>query len=122
MRFLVLVVFAAATGALTVGAAVRVVGSDAAQFRLSDLNPIRLAYEEVKTKIASPTASPIFPSSPPIAFTPFKLPPSVEIDQKAISRAIAAGINSQVQQNYQRTQAMIQYGRNPMAWHGPPPH
>ena len=126
MRFLVLVVAAAASGASVVGA-VRIVGSDAVQFRLSDLNPIRLAYEDVKTRIANPTTSFSFPSSfsssPPIAFSPVKvLPPPVTIDQRAVSRAIAAGINSQVQQNYLRTQALSQYARNPMAWHGAPPH
>jgi len=139
VRFLMLMVAAAAIGALSVlgmqnmlprqsasmVAAVRALGADAAEFRLSSLNPIRSIYDDVKTKITSPNpiAGLNFPSAPAIAFNgPIKLPQPVVIDQAAINRAIAAGINSQINQNYQRTQAIIQYGRNPMGWHGPPPH
>jgi len=35
---------------------------------------------------------------------------------------MAAGINAQIQQNYQRSQGLAAYGRNPMGWHGAPPH
>jgi hypothetical protein len=139
VRFLMVMVAAAGIGALTVlgmqsllphqsaamVAALGALKADAARFRLSQLNPIRSIYEDVKTRITSPSPGLAFGgrSTPPITLDgPIKLPKPVQIDQAAINRAIAAGINSQIQQNYQRTQAITQYGRNPMGWHGPPPH
>ena len=106
---------------------VRALGERAATFRLSDLNPIRSIYEGVKSKITSSNPGEgynlKFSSTLPFAFSgPIKLPAPIEIDQRAVNRAIAAGINAQVKQNYQRSRAMIQYGRNPIAWHGAPPH
>jgi hypothetical protein len=89
------------------------------------LNFIRAVYDDVIRTITSPNSAARLniPSSPPIRVTgPIKLPEPIKIDQTAINRAIAAGMNARIQQDYQRTQAIIQYGRNPMAWHGPPPH
>jgi hypothetical protein len=106
-------------------AAVRALPSDAARFRVSNLNPIRAAYDDVKRKITSgdSRASLNLPSSKPIVVGgPITLPKPVVIDQDAMRRAIAAGVNARIQQDYQRSQAMIQYGRNPMGWHGAPPH
>jgi hypothetical protein len=103
----------------------RALGADAAQFRLSNLNPIRAVYDDVMQKITSgePSRSLNLRSSPPITIGgPIQLPKPVVIDQEAIKRAIAAGTAARIQQDYQRTQSMIQYGRNPMGWHGPPPH
>jgi hypothetical protein len=100
-------------------------GPDAASFRLADLNFIRAVYDDVIRTITSPNSAARLniPSSPPIRVTgPIKLPEPIKIDQTAINRAIAAGMNARIQQDYQPTQAIIQYGRNPMAWHGPPPH
>ena len=106
-------------------AAVRSLGADAARFRLSDLNPIRATYDDVMRKVTSgqPARGFNFPSSPPIAVgSPITLPKPFTLDQDAIRRSMAAGINSRIQQDFQRSQAIIQYGRNPMGWHGPPPH
>ncbi len=113
--------------AASMAASVRALGERAATFRLSDLNPIRSIYEGVKSKITSSNPGEgynlKFSSTLPFTFSgPIKLPAPIEIDQRAVNRAIAAGINAQVKQNYQRSQAMIQYGRNPIAWHGAPPH
>jgi len=38
-----------------------------------------------------------------------------------MKRAMAASINTQIQQSYQRSQDLQAYARNPMGWHGPPP-
>ena len=135
MRFVMFIVAAAGIGALCVfamqrmlphqSAAIVATEADAVRFRPSHLDPIRSIYEDVKTKITSSHSSMEFNlrSVPPTVFDgPIKLPKPVQIDQPAINRAIAAGINSQFPQSHQRTQAIIQYGRNPMAWHGPPPH
>jgi hypothetical protein len=139
VRFILLVVAAVAVGALSavgiqtllpqqswsVIAAMRTLGDDAAQFRLPNLNPIRAVYDDVRQKITSGEASRSLnlPSGPSIKLGgPIQLPKPVVIDQDAIKRSIAAGVNARIQQDYQRTQSMIQYGRNPMGWHGPPPH
>ena len=50
------------------------------------------------------------------------LRPKFTIDEKAIQRSIAAGINSRVQQDIARARDFQAYGRNPMGWHGVPPH
>jgi hypothetical protein len=44
------------------------------------------------------------------------------MDDASMRRAIAAGINSRVEQDIRRAQDLSAYGRNPMAWHGAPPH
>jgi hypothetical protein len=91
VRFLVLVLAAAAIGAGSVGAiralllqqsafmvaAVRTLTDHAAQFPLSGLNPIRAAYDGVAAKITSPDPNAFkFPTSPPIvAGEPLKLKP-----------------------------------------------
>jgi hypothetical protein len=111
--------------------AVRALGSDAAQFRLSSLNPIRGIYDEVARKITSgdtngalKVGSPvkIGSSAPRWSGAVTWGAPKFELDKKAMDRAIAAGINARINQGYHRTQDLIQYGRNPMAWHGAPPH
>ena len=91
MRFLVLVVASAAIGAgsiaaiktllpqqsASMAAAVRTLSDRAAEFRLSSLNPIRVAYDEVAAKITSPNPDAFkFPTSPPIVVgEPLKLKP-----------------------------------------------
>jgi len=138
LRFFLLLVAAAATGALSLVAAqtffprsaptyetVRALGNDLARLRLSDFNPIRAVYDDVAKKITSGNpAPPAFNLRPsvPVAVGPFQLPKPVQIDQREINRAIAAGVNARINQDYRRTQDLIQYGRNPMGWHGAPPH
>ena len=138
MRFVILVAGAAATGALSVSAiqtfvpqtaqtfqAVRALGGDLRDFKLSDINPVR-AYEEVVRQITSGNPRPIsFPTSPTFNMTPINpnsFRPSFKLDDRDIQRAVAAGINSRIQQDIRRAQDLAAYGRNPMGWHGPPPH
>ena len=138
MRFVILVAGAAATGALSVSAiqtmipqtaqtfqAVRALGGDLRDFKLSDINPVR-AYEEVVRQITSGNSRPIsFPTPPTFNMTPINpnsFRPSFKLDDRDIQRAVAAGINSRIQQDIRRAQDLAAYGRNPMGWHGPPPH
>ena len=138
MRFVILVAGAAATGALSVSAiqtfvpqtaqtfqAVQALGGDVRDFKLSDINPVR-AYEEVVRQITSGNPRPIsFPTPPTFNMTPINpnsFRPSFKLDEKEIQRAVAAGINSRIQQDIRRAQDLAAYGRNPMGWHGPPPH
>jgi hypothetical protein len=139
MRFIIFVAGAAATGALSVSAiqtfapqtaqtfqAVRALGGDLTNFKLSEINPVK-AYEAVVRQITSGRAgapislpsSPIFNTAP---INPDSFRPSFKIDDREIQRAIAAGINSRIQQDIRRAQDLAAYGRNPMGWHGPPPH
>src|SRR5215467_10456156 len=125
MRFFILVAATAGIGAGSVVAmqtvfseqsaamvaGVRAFSAEATKFRVSDFNPIRAIYDDVKSEITSPNPGAGYSfkiSSPPLPTTfsgPIKLPDPVRIDQRAIDRAIAAGINAQVQQNYVRSQA-----------------
>jgi hypothetical protein len=80
VRFFVLVAAAATIGAgsvvaiktifpqqsASVAAAARSLGAEARRFRLSSLNPIRSAYDEVKAKITSPDPNPLGFSSTPL--------------------------------------------------------
>ena len=139
MRFIVLVAGAAATGALSVSAvqtmipqmaqsfqAVRALAGDLRDFKLSEINPLNKAYEEVVRQITSGNTRPIpFPTSPTFNMTPINpnfLRPSFKFNDMQFQRAIAAGINSRIQQDIRRAQDLAAYGRNPMGWHGPPPH
>jgi hypothetical protein len=138
MRFIILVASAAATGALSVSSiqtmipqtaqtfqAVRALGGDLRDFKLSEINPVK-AYEDVVRQITSGNPRPIsFPTSPTFNTTPINpnsFRPSFKLDDKEIQRAIAAGINSRIQQDIRRAQDLAAYGRNPRGWHGPPPH
>jgi hypothetical protein len=140
MRLAILVAGGLATGALSVGAvrtlvppnaqmfqAVRALGGDAASVRIGDINP-RKAYEDVKRQIASGNlgGSLNFGSATPVsAFRKvgdLSLGTKYHMDEAAMQRAIGAGINSRVQQDIRRAQDLSAYGRNPMAWHGAPPH
>ena len=123
MRFVILVAGAAATGALSVSAiqtfvpqtaqtfqAVQALGGDVRDFKLSEINPLK-AYEEVVRQITSGNPRPIsFPTAPTFNMTPIN------------PNSFAAGINSRIQQDIRRAQDLAAYGRNPMGWHGPPPH
>jgi hypothetical protein len=140
MRFVILVVGATATGALSAGAiqamfpqtaqtfqAVRALGGDVANFKITEINPVK-AYQDVMKQIASGEmgGSIKFPSAPSFKSVPinsglFK-PYSVQIDNDKMQRAIASGINTRVQQDIRRAQDLAAYGRNPMGWHGAPPH
>ena len=139
MRFIILVAGAAATGALSVSAiqtfvpqtaqtfqAVRALGGDLRDFKLSEINPLNKAYEEVVRQITSGNTQPIpFPASPTFNMTPINpnfLGPSFRFDDMQFQRAIAAGVNSRIQLDIRRAHDLAAYGRNPMRWHGPPPH
>jgi hypothetical protein len=141
MRLAILLAGGVATGALSGVAmqtmapqnaqmfqAVRALGGDMAKFKLADINPLR-AYEDVKRQITSGNlggsinfgaSKPIVTSFPKIGN--LGLDNNYHIDNGAMRRAIGAGINSRVQQDIRRAQDLSAYGRNPMAWHGAPPH
>jgi hypothetical protein len=139
MRFAILLIGGAAAGALSVGAvrttvpsnapmfeAVRALGGDLSSFKIEDINPLK-AYERVRHEIASGNLGGSFNigSSKPVTFTKFGNPSldnKMHIDESAIRRAVGAGISSRVQQDIRRSQDLAAYGRNPMAWHGAPPH
>jgi hypothetical protein len=140
MRLAILVVGGLATGALSVGAvrtlvppnaqmfqAVRAVGGDPASFKIGDINPLK-AYDDVKRQITSGNlgGSINFGSATPVSSFPevsdLSLGNKLHMDDAAMRQAIAAGINSRVQQDIRRAQDLSAYGRNPTAWHGAPPH
>jgi hypothetical protein len=140
MRFVLLVAGATATGALCGGgiqtmfpqtkemfAAVTALGGNVAEFKLGEINPVK-AYEDVRRQIASGQPAVSFPISAPTPAYRFKpadignLNPSLSIDTKQFQRAWASGINTRVQQDVQRARDFQAYGRNPMGWHGIPPH
>jgi hypothetical protein len=147
MRFAILLVGGLATGALSVSGirtmvppnsqmfqAVRALGGDMtnlkmADFNIADINPLK-AYEEVKRKITSGNfGGPINFSSatsfPKLGDFPkvgdLSLGNRLHLDQAAIKRAMAAGINSSIQQSIRRSQDISAYSRNPAGWHGAPP-
>ena len=100
-----------------------------ADFKISDINPLK-AYEDVKRQITSGNlASSLNLGSGP-SFTKLDFPKigdlslgsKMQFDEAAMKRAMSAGINSSIQQNFRRMEDISAYSRNPMAWHGPPPH
>jgi len=106
--------------------AVRALGGNPGSVKLGDINinPLK-AYEDVRRQITSGQATTPFPvSSPPVtSFTKLDIKPNVfKMDEAAMKRAMAAGIAAQIDQNYRRSQDLAAYGRNPMGWHGAPPH
>jgi hypothetical protein len=140
MRFAILVIGGVATGAASVVAvrtmvpsnapmfqAVRALGGDLANFKFADINPLK-AYEDVKRQITSGNfggSLNLGSSTPAVSFPKvgdLSLGNKMHIDEGAMKRAIAAGINSSIQQNNRRMEDISAYGRNPIAWHGPPPH
>ena len=140
MRFAILVAGGVATGALSMGAvqtmvpqnfqmfqAVRALGGDPASFKIGDINPLK-AYQDVKRQITSGRlgGSIDFGSATPISSFPkvgdWSLGNKIHMDDASMRRAIGAGINSRVQQDVRRAQDLSAYSRNPMAWHGAPPH
>lgn len=137
MRFAFLVAGGVAAGALSVGGvrtlvppnaqmfqAVRALGGNMADFRLGDIDPLK-AYEDVKRQITSGNLSgSLSLGSGPQAYklSELSVGHKVQLDDGAMRRAIAAGINSQIQQGNRRMEDMSAYARNPAAWHGMPPH
>jgi hypothetical protein len=108
--------------------AVRALGGNPGSFRLGDinLNPLK-AYEDVKRQITSGSVRAPFnvgsaptPSVSNIGQISFNN--SLHFDDAAFKRAAAAGINARIQQDIRRSQDLAAYARNPMGWHGMPPH
>ena len=138
MRFVLLVAGATATGALCDGgiqvmfpqskemlAAVTALGGNVADIKIPEINPVK-AYEDVRRQITSGQPAVSFPTTPSYNFTTinpssFK-PPAFKIDENQIRRAVAAGVNSRIQQDIRRVQDIQSYARNPGGWHGIPPH
>jgi hypothetical protein len=137
MRFLLLVVGAVAMGALS-AVGIQTIYPQSAQtfqamratiadFKLADLNPVTRAYNDVMQKITSPDfgRSIDLPQGPAFKIAPINpgaWRPQYQIDDRQIQRAVGASINNQIQQSIRQSQDMAAYTRNPMAWHGPPPH
>jgi hypothetical protein len=140
MRFVILVAGGLATGALSVGAlqvsvpqdsqmgqAVRALGGNLTNIELTDISPLK-AYDDVKRQISSGNigsslnlgTSKSIPTVSPSTMT--GLGNNLHLDDAAMKRAVAAGINSQVQQGIRRAEDMSAYTRNPSAWRGMPPH
>jgi hypothetical protein len=138
MRFVILVVGATASGALSVGAvrtmvpqnaqmfqAVRALGGNLADIKIADINPLK-AYEQVKQKITSGDfgAPRDFGASAPVQWPKLgdaALGANFQFDQAAAQRGIAAGIVSRTQQDLRHMEDLRNYGRNPAGWHGAPP-
>jgi hypothetical protein len=136
MRFILLAAGAAMMGALveslvisrtaTTFEVARELGGNMANFKVADINPVKAYYNfmqevasgELGRGISLPK-SPIFSWSP---INPENLNSSFRIDDRAIQRAFANGINSRIQQDIRRAQDLAAYGRNPMGWHGAPPY
>jgi len=142
MRFVLLVAGATATGALCGGgigtvfpqtkemfAAVTALGGDWSNFSVT-LNPIRATYDYVVREVTTgdPSRRLNFQTSPmpSLNLNPVNVDaltrPQFKVDNDFIKRAAAAGINSRIQQDMNRARDFQAYGRNPMGWHGAPPH
>jgi hypothetical protein len=141
MRLVVLIIGGVAIGAGSVSGvqtilprtgsmsdAVRALGGNPAGFKLSDINinPLK-AYEDVRRQITSGSMRAPFDvgSAPVMSFRnlgQISWSNNFHIDEAAMKRATAAGFNAQIQQSIQRSQDMAAYTRNPMGWHGMPPH
>lgn len=137
MKFIFLVIGAIFVGALAVFAIPSSVfqsGSDSIhsltaqtglkQFTLADLNPLRFIFDYEKQQINTPmTPEQLGFHGSAVELKPFQMPqtPSFHIDQDAMNRAFAAQAESQIEQSYQRSQALEAYGRDPTHWVGPPP-
>jgi hypothetical protein len=138
MRFLLMIIIAAATGAVSMTAmqtfvptnasmreAVNALGGAWAGFRIADYNPLT-AYERVRAEITKPSNAgiPNFGTTPipsikvtgPL-FKPYEYKPD-----PAVQRAISAGIGARIGQDIRSAQDIAAYGRNPMVWRGAPPH
>jgi hypothetical protein len=139
MRTLLFAAVAAATGAggvtvmqtmvpgnASMMEAVRALGGDPSKFRISDINinPAQ-AYRDVMKKVTSgdTTGVPKFEAK---KFPDFKIsgslfkPYEFKMDPST-QRAINSGISARIGQDIRRSQDIATYGRNPMAWRGPPP-
>jgi hypothetical protein len=140
MRLVLLIIGGVAIGAGSVGGvliilpqsgsmfdAVRALGGKAGSIKIGDINinPVK-AYEDVKRQIASgELTAPFDVAAPPVtSFRNLNTVPlnTFRLDDAAIKRSIAAGFNAQINQNINRSQDLAAYARNPMGWHGAPPH
>jgi hypothetical protein len=109
--------------------AVRALGGNLADFKISDINPLK-AYDDVKRQITSGNFGALNLGPSPFSTTSISFPKlgdlslgnKMHFDDAAMKRVMAAGINSGIQQNYRRMEDISAYSRNPMAWHGLPPH
>ena len=132
MRFAFLVAGGVAAGALSVGGvrtlvppnaqmsqAVRALGGDMADFKLGDIDPLK-AYEDVKRKITSGNLSGSLNlgAGPQVhKFGELSFGNKVQLDEGAMRRAIAAGINSQIQQSNRRMEDMSAMPPRGAPWH-----
>jgi hypothetical protein len=105
--------------------AVRALGGNPASVKIGEINPLK-AYEDVRRQIASGSYRAPFDvgGSTPVTSFPnigrISLNNNLRMDEVAMKRAIAAGVNAQVQQSIRRSRDLAAYARNP-AWRGVPP-
>jgi hypothetical protein len=141
MRLVLLIIGGVAIGAGSVGGAltilpqsgsmfdaVRALGGKAGSIKIGDinLNPLK-AYEDVNRQIGPGSVrAPFNVGSAPIPSVSnigqISFNNSLHFDDAAFKRAAAAGINARIQQDIRRSQDLSAYARNPMGWHGMPPH
>ena len=138
LRFVLFVIVAAATGAVSMTAlqtfvptnaswreAAHALGGQWAAFLLADYNPLT-AYRKVAAEISKPsTTSMPYTGTTPVPsiqvtgplFKPYEYKPD-----PGLQRAISAGIGARAAQEIRRAQDITAYGRNPTRWHGVSPH
>ncbi|HUD88917.1 MAG TPA: hypothetical protein VMR17_20905 [Xanthobacteraceae bacterium] len=136
MRFVFLVVGAAATGALSVSAittfapqtaqtfhAVTALGGDLRNFKV-DINPIGKVYQSVMQQVTAGQPSMVWQQGPALTMTPIDVSKLGfgKIDEEEMRRFNAQGMASQIQDNTRRMQDISAYMRNPAGWRGLPPH
>lgn len=108
--------------------AVHALGGDPSQLSSLHMNPIRVVYDYVVRQVtapedsnarmerlgfhASPVLTPDFTAMQKLMVTP--LPP--------IQNNFGANIAAQNKQFNDHMEDLRNYGKNPAAWHGPPPH
>jgi len=126
MKRLLLIVFAAGAGALTVLAIpshfVSTTSGELREIRLVDLNPLRAIFDSEQQQIhAGMTPEQLGIHTSVVTVSPMTLPPpaSLKLD---LGRAFEAQAESQIQQNDRRMQNLQAYTRNPSQWSGPPPN
>ena len=126
MRFVILMVCAVAAGALSMSVVPTTVVSSGVQelrqFRLADLNPLRVIFDSAQQQIqAGTTPEQLGLHSSSVTLTPMTLAPPVSL-KLDLSRAYEAQAQSQIDQNIRHSQAMQAYTNNPSGWSGPPPN
>ena len=127
MKFVILIVAAAVTGALAVIAVpsslVTAASDQLGQIRLSDLNPLRAIFDYEQHQIqvgTTPDQLGFHSTAVTLTPAPFTLsPPPLKLD---LSQAYRGQAQSQIEQSERHMQSMQSYMNNPSQWSSPPPN